>query len=182
MDTETASRTAELRTAEASSFLALYKSMRLEAGGIPPKAWLTAERVFGMIGHIFIVEARSDGYFFRLFGTEIVRITGRDHTGHYLHEVLSGNDLDQVAGLMDRCLKTPVIVATTERLLYTGREFVEVEILRCPFADETGTPRYLSGTFAAIGVTDRSTGPKVLKHQDLPIEWHTGTRSEIPIS
>lgn len=175
-------RTAQLRTAEASSFLSLYRSMRIEAGGIPPKANLTAERVVGMIGHVFIVEARPDGYFFRLFGTEIARITGTDHTGHYLHEVLSGNDLAQVAGLMDRCLKTPVIVATTERLLYKGREFVEVKILRCPFADETGEPRYLCGTFAAIGVTDRSAGPKVLQHQDLPIEWHAETQSEIPIS
>jgi hypothetical protein len=169
----------KLKTPEARTFFELYRALTAE-GRMPPKSALTPEYVRPVMRNVFIVEARPEGYYFRLFGSEIARIVGRENSRKYLHELLEGADLEHVEAIHDDCLRRRVVIASFERLKDPGNRSVEVEILRCPFADAAGVPRFVAGTFAAIGYSIPERPGKVISRRDLVIERDAAPRMEFP--
>lgn len=170
-----------LRSQEACWFLDFYRSIETPEHKIPRKSALTPESLLPVLGHVFIVEALPSGYFFRLFGSDIARIVGRDHTKHHLTDMIEGDDLKHIQAILARCLSTPVIIATKERIVYPDRDWIEVEILRCPFADRHGAARFIAGTFSETGVISQNSGPKVLGTQEIEIQRSVGTDFDIPL-
>lgn len=170
-----------LATYEAQWFLEFYNSLRSNAGVIPFKNALKPHALAPVLGFVFILEKLPGGFFFRLFGSKIAEIVGRENTRKYMHETLNGDDLDHINNLLIRCLSMPVIVATTERLLSPGKEWVEVEIIRCPFSDEHGVARFIAGTFNKTGVAEKFSGPKIIDWHDIKIEKKSISRVDIPL-
>ncbi len=124
------------QTREAEIFLRAYRRLQPAPDQIARKSDLRPEAFIECLGNVFIVEDTKEGFRFRLFGTRIVEVTGEDHTGDYLHDVLQRDDHDHVAGLLERCLRDRLGILSKERLLYPGKEYVEVEILRTPWSDK----------------------------------------------
>lgn len=171
-----------LKTEQALSFLDVFRRLQRSPDALPHKADITAEAVRDCIGSVFVVERTPEGYYYRLFGTSIVEITGSDHTGDYLHNVLSGRDHDRIQDLFRRRLDERVAIASTERLTYSGKEHVQVEIFRTPWADETGAPRFIAGTFARLKGMGDGRGPKVRSHHDIDVLRDAEPRIELPVS
>ena len=169
------------RSAEAEAFLEAYRALQPGRDQLPRKRDLTLERMLPCIRNVFIVEATAEGFLFRLYGTEIVAIAGRDLTGQYLHEVLSGADLDHIRRLKERCLAERLAIVSQERLVFPRREYVEVEVLRTPWADDTGEARFVAGTLARLPGIGSGRGPKVINERYLEILRDRKPRIEIPV-
>lgn len=163
----------------AGEFFALYRELATSAGGLPRKADLSPERLISCLGHIFIAEATPAGIYFRLFGTNIRELTGKDMTFRFLGDGLTGADLDHVESLHRRCLGERRVIATVERVTYPVNIAIEVEILRTPWADERGTPRFVCGTCSAID--DHSWRPDPDPSWELVIERDSRQPIDIPI-
>ncbi|MCR9177437.1 MAG: PAS domain-containing protein [Alphaproteobacteria bacterium] len=170
------------QTEQARHFLEVYRNLQRSADVLPLKADLSAEAVRNCIGHVFIVERKTEGYLFRLFGTQIANVTGRDHTGQYLHEVLHGQDHDHVQELMRRCLDDQIGILSVERLIYPGKDFIEVEIFRTPWADSTGVPRFIAGTFAPLPWNEKQSPGKVQSQLDYEVLRDVSKRLEVPLT
>lgn len=171
--------TATFRSSVAREFFALYSELATAVGGLPRKVDLSPERLISCLGHIFIAEATPAGIYFRLFGTKIRELTGREMTSRFLGEGLSGADLDHVEALHRRCLGEQRAIATVERLTYPVNVAIEVEILRTPWADEHGVPRFVCGTFSAVG--EKQWLPETERSWELGIERNSRQPIEIPI-
>lgn len=148
---------------------------------MPPKTLIAPSVLRGSLGHIFIAERDGDDYRFRLFGTKAAETLHRDITGYCLSDILSGEDLNHVRSIFDRCHDDQAIVATSERLLEKGREYTLVEILRCPFADDAGRSHYVAGTFTAFGHSGDGYRHKVLEQRELVYEHDVLDRLDIPV-
>lgn len=168
-----------LKTPAAHDFLGIYRDLFDRYGDLPYKKDLTPERFRRCLGNIFIVERVGERFQFRLFGTAISNITDVDHTGQYLDEVLSGENLIHVTGLLQRCLDERTLIASIEHLLYEGRQWFNVEILRSPWMDDDGVPRFVAGTFATIGI-GTGKGPKV--HSTIDFDFARSPRSSLEVA
>lgn len=167
------------RSPAAKIFFNVYNKLSESSGGPPAKADLTPERFFRCLGDVYIVQATSEGLYFRLFGTRIRALTGKDMTARFLGEGLTGADLDHVEALHHRCLNERFAIATVERLTYPMGVALEVEILRTPWADEQGVPRFVCDTFSAVD--DRQWLPETNASWKLGIERNIRQPIEIPI-
>ena len=169
------------QTQEAEVFLQAYRRIQPAPDQLARKSDLRPEAFFECLGNVFIVEAKARGFQFRLFGTRIVEVTGVDHTGDYLHDVLQSDDHDHVAALLQRCLSDRLGILSTERLLYPGKEYVEVEILRTPWLDTMGEPRFVAGTLARLERPGESFGMKVRSLRDIEIVRDSAPRQEFSL-
>lgn len=161
--------TTGIKTEFARKFISLYRGLRARSGSVPRKDDLTPEFMLPIIGSVYIIEATDQGYLFRLIGTKVAKTVGVDNTGKYLHEFQPDPEVGQLTALLDRCRAERMMVATIERLIYPDRAFVEVEVLRTPWADETGEVRFVAGTFAETGFGP-SDGPKIRSSKELRFE------------
>ncbi|MEO9899824.1 PAS domain-containing protein [Nisaea sp.] len=146
-----------LRSDEAQWFLKFYRSQLSAGSAVPSKEALMPEVLMPVLSTIFIVEAPPQGFFFRLFGTKIADIIGREHSKRFMHEVLEESDFNHVNTMLTRCLAEPIVIATTERVVYSKQEWSQIEVIRCPFADAEGVPRYVAGTLSRVS-TEHCTG------------------------
>ncbi len=169
------------QTREAEVFLQAYKRLQPAPDQLARKHDLQPEAFIRCLGNVFILEAREEGFQFRLFGTRIVEVTGEDHTGDYLHNVLEKDDHDHSAGLLKRCLSDRLGILSTERLVYPGKEYVEVEILRTPWSDKGGEPRFVAGTLARLSRADDISGFKSGSHRVIEIMRDSAPRREFAL-
>lgn len=169
------------QTREAGLFLEAYRRLQPAPDRLARKSDLRAEAFVRCLGNVFIVEARPEGYRFRLFGTRIAEVIGEDHTGDYLHDVLESEDHAHVADLLRRCLRDRLAILSKERLFYSGKAYVEVEILRTPWSDEKGVPRFVSGTLAKLGWSGRAFGANQRSHRVIEIIRDSAPRLEFAI-
>lgn len=169
------------QTREAEFFLRAYRRLQPTPDQLARKADLRPEAFMKCLGNVFIIEARPEGFRFRLFGTRIAEVTGQDHTGDYLHDVLQSDDHDHVASLLQRCLSDRLGILSTERLMYPGKEYVEVEILRTPWSDKGGKPRFVAGTLARLDRPDDASGFKVRSHRVIEIMRDSAPRQEFAL-
>ena len=169
------------QTQEAEVFLQAYRRLQPTPDQLARKSDLRPEAFLRCLGNVFIVEAKAEGFQFRLFGTRIVEVTGVDHTGDYLHDVLQSDDHDHVAALLQRCLSDRLGILSTERLLYPGKEYVEVEILRTPWLDKGGEPRFVAGTLARLERPGDAFGMKVRSLRDIEILRDSAPRQEFSL-
>lgn len=160
----------------------VYRVLERGPRGVPFKRDLTPERFAACLGHVFIMEASDGGYSFRLFGTSIVDILRADHTGKRLDDVLSGQDLDEVTRILDRCRETPAILVSNERLVAPDHDFMVVQIIRAPFLDNDGKVRFVSGTLEQTGGTVPPGSEKVLSELELEWDWATHRMFTLPVA
>ena len=168
-------------TREAGLFLDAYRRLQPAPDRLARKSDLSAEAFVRCLGNVFIVEARPEGYHFRLFGTRIAEVIGEDHTGDYLHDVLASEDHAHVADLLRRCLRDHLAILSRERLFYSGKAYVEVEILRTPWSDENGVPRFVAGTLARLGWSGGTSDLSGSSHRIIEITRDSGPRLEFAI-
>lgn len=73
---------------------------------------------------------------YRLIGTMIVSIAGRDNTGKWLDEELYGKNLDRMLWAYRECARASSPLAVREAVLFATREWVVVEVIMLPLGNE----------------------------------------------
>lgn len=73
---------------------------------------------------------------YRLIGTKVVGIAGRDNTGRWLDAELYGDNLDRMLWAYRQCVKTAAPVVVREAVLFATREWVVVEVILLPLGDD----------------------------------------------
>lgn len=133
--------------------------------GVPAKSDLDPSAIRSILPHIFIVETIADrpDYRFRLFGTHLVELVGSDKTGETFSTALGPDYAEALHQLYRPVIEEKCCVLTRERLMDPGRDHIEVEIMRVPFADPEGSVRFIVGAFTGLGVgnMDRKHTPGV---------------------
>lgn len=164
----------ELKSKSARRFIEIYRDLPRGTSGLPLKSALQPETFYDCLGNIFIIERQDGNFRFRLFGSHIVEMVGKDMTSLTLEELgMNAEDLAQIREILTRCLTKPTIIRSEERLVLPHTEYHIVEILRCPFEGDKGDVNFVSGTFERIEGTVQPLQYKVLREQE--IEWdHRG--------
>lgn len=139
------------------TFYGYWQSLAQRRGGIPQRDDFNPADVPALLPHIFIVEKiRETGrFFFRLSGTGIRDIMGFENTGHFLDELLHGDDLDTVSAMFDQVLGQGVCIRSIEGLTYSDRSYLRVEIVRLPLRKSDGECRLVVGCLSRIEDDDR---------------------------
>lgn len=116
----------------------------LVAGGmVPTRDSIDPAAIKSLLPYLMIVDLSPEPLRirYRLAGTEVVRFTGIDITGHYLHEL----ELDEFseAELLDVYRKQrdegwPVVGVAEYKVL--GQRLLRTEYIACPLLDAQGLP------------------------------------------
>lgn len=93
-----------------------------------------------LLPHVALTDVCYDPlrFRFRLIGTGIVAMAGRDATGKWLDQALYGNKLDQMLWGFRTCVEEKSPVAIREAVLFVDREWVVVEVLFLPLGEADG--------------------------------------------
>ncbi len=76
---------------------------------------------------------------YRLIGTAITALTGRDVTGLWLDEELYGDNLERMTWSFRTCAETMAPVAARQKAQFPDRDWVTVEVLLLPLGDRDDT-------------------------------------------
>ncbi len=138
-------------------FYTYWQALAKRRGGVPLRGDLDPADIPRLLPFVFIVEkVRESGrFFFRLSGTGIRDIMGSENTGHFLDELLRGEDLATVSRMFDQVLEQGVCIRSIEGLTYSDRSYLRVEILRLPLRADDGDQRLVLGCLSRIEDDDR---------------------------
>ncbi len=103
--------------------------------------------------HLVDVEGNGDSYRFRLFGTGMARLFGRDCTGRELDTLRSdfACACDALEQAFDRCVDQGLTTAHRSYLPTRGDRPVELEGLAVPLSDDGLTVSKIFGIIACTG-------------------------------
>jgi hypothetical protein len=133
-------------------FHAYWQRLAQRRGGVPFRTDLDPSDIPGLLPNLFIVERiKSTGrYFFRLSGTGIRDVMGFENTGHFLDELLHGEDLSAVSAMFAQVMDQGLCIRSIEGLTYSDRSYLRVEILRLPLLTGDGESRLVLGCLSRI--------------------------------
>lgn len=140
-------------------FHAYWQRLAQRRGGVPFRTDLDPSDIPGLLPNLFIVERiKSTGrYFFRLSGTGIRDVMGFENTGHFLDELLHGEDLNAVSAMFAQVMDQGLCIRSIEGLTYSDRSYLRVEILRLPLRAADGDCRLVLGCLSRVENDDRAT-------------------------
>jgi hypothetical protein len=123
-------------------------------GGGPP-AWRAFDPISmrEVLPDVVVVDVLEEppGFRYRVIGTNVVKIAGRDATGRMLDAELYGDRLEQMIWTFRRCADSGAPLATIGRVHFAEREWITLEHLFLPF---TRYGRRLDTILSSLAVLD----------------------------
>ena len=126
-----------------------------------------------LLPHLIVVNCSHDplSFQFRLIGTYVTQIAGRDVTGRWLDRDLYGDRLEAMTWHYKRCAETREPLATLGTVHFVVREWFVAEHVFLPFA-EAGKP--VNRILAGLDRIDNEFWPVGHDHHIEPIiDWAT---------
>jgi hypothetical protein len=132
------------RTKEASLFHAYYGALQKQTSlMIPPRAALSPRDARAFLPYLCIQEVRSpEVVVLRLVGTVIVNRMGFDPSGRNMFEPMTVEQRSESWQHIQALLTKPCGSALLVNEPYENKT-VPCEVVSFPFADQTGTPKYV---------------------------------------
>lgn len=128
-------------------FLWDFWNGRRQDGRLPPRAILDPLELRPVLGNLNIIAVERDGdglrFIYRLWGTRIASIYGRDLTGRYLGDAESGSDLSASRSVHESVARTGVPHYWRRPLPFAHRGYVGYRRLLLPFARDGRTVDHL---------------------------------------
>jgi len=117
--------------------LDLWRSKAPE-GGLPARADFDPSEMVDYLGNVVLVDIEHDPrrYRYRLIGTDITRVTGRDMSGRYWDQVYHPSDIAVLSESLDRVLETRMPVRSTGSMKWVEKDYISVEIVDLPLASD----------------------------------------------
>jgi hypothetical protein len=102
-----------------------------------------------LLGHINIIDVeRADGrvrFRYRLWGTKITDLYGRDYTGHYLDDIIVPTMSSEIQQIFERCASTGLPHFWQVPVPVENREFISNRRLLLPLSGGVDTIDHLLG-------------------------------------
>ena len=87
---------------------------------------------------------------YRLIGTAITAVTGRDATGRWLNEELYGDNLDEMLWTFRTCAESRAPVAVRQKAQFPDRDWVVVEVLLVPMGNTDDVVEVIMSCLSAV--------------------------------
>jgi hypothetical protein len=118
--------------------------------------------------HIAIAEVFHEPlrFRFRLVGTYINNLAGRDATGLWIDEHLYGERTEKILEVYSKCVNDRAPVATRRSILFSESEWTVVETLFLPFENGDGL---IDHVFAVVNRLDNA--PPMARDDGLLLQW-----------
>lgn len=119
----------------ASGILDWWNARRREIGALPGRQHVAPEHFKPFIRHVFMTDVEPGPEFrFRLHGSYMVELWGRDFTGKLIGEETFGQRWRDVHECYRRVIQSTIPIATQEVVRHTSGFDIEVEVIHLPLA------------------------------------------------
>jgi hypothetical protein len=110
---------------------------------IPQRRDIDPLKVPRLLPYLTLAEVFRDPlrFRYRLIGTQITEMAGRDATGRWLDETLYGTNLERILWGYRTCVETREPVAIREAVQFVAKDWITIEVLMLPIGDPDGTVR-----------------------------------------
>lgn len=149
--------------------------LRLQGGsrGLPSWSDFDPAAVPRLLPHLVVVEVTGDPpvFRYRLIGTFITNLAGRDATGRYLDAALYGDRLEAMIWTFRRCVQTAAPLATVGGIHFAEREWVTAEHVFLPFLGrkDDGKVAIVLGGLDVLDGDERLSGHS--REVELVLDW-----------
>jgi hypothetical protein len=120
----------------------------------PTRKEIDPAEIVRLLPHLFLIDAvgTEPRFRYRLIGTAVVELTGRDLTGHFVDENLEPAKFAALVEPYEAVIRQARPVAKHGRTIWIEkRETLEVEVLLLPIADAQGTIALILGSVVKLG-------------------------------
>ncbi len=131
--------------------LVRYWRSRCAEGRLPARADIDPVALPYILPNIFLMDVRREEelhrrFRFRLFGTELARVHGRDLTGRTFHEALEPEPADGAVRHAMRVVEERIPLFVAGKTLYVrNKEWLNFENCMLPLQDEGGAVNMILG-------------------------------------
>ena len=137
-----------------------YWSSKAAEGRLPGRQHIDPLEIPGLLSSIVMMDVVRDDeggmrFRFRLVGTEIVTLHGRDLTGHWLDEAFPSGTAEDVLAATSMVVESREPHYWRNTLHGAGHQHVRYERLMCPLAADGQTVDTLIGVFAFEKISTR---------------------------
>lgn len=101
-----------------------------------------------LLPHVVLTEVHQKPlrFRYRLIGTWVTEMSGRDVTGRWLDEEIYGNNTERMLWAYHKCVDQRTPVAVREQVQFTAKEWIVIEALLLPLGNDVdGVTMILSG-------------------------------------
>ena len=132
-----------------------YWESKRRNGAVPLRVDIDPLEMKAHLGSLFIAEALPDGadFRYRLIGTNLTEMHGRDFTGRTVTEVFDGvapGMAQSVIAGYRKILRERVVLRVGGRLLWAGKEHVQFDSLHLPLSRDGRAADLILGKLAFI--------------------------------
>jgi len=108
--------------------------------GLPTRDDFPAEKLMTLGGRVVLIDVEPDPFRlrYRLIGTEVTRVLGRDSTGRYFDEIYAPEFYRHQADHFSRVVRDRVALRTHGNMAHSHKPYVAVEAIDLPLADGSG--------------------------------------------
>lgn len=140
-----------MRHKHSEMMLSYWAGLRGTRGQAPRREDLSPRAFKRALPDVFLIERMDRHTFaFRLAGTRVCTIYGRELRDHNFISLWPATDQNAVKAVMERALKTATPAVFTAIVETLDRRQAEAEILLMPLADENGQVTRLLGSFVTV--------------------------------
>jgi hypothetical protein len=139
-----------------------YWSSKCRDGRLPRRADLRPEEMPLLLPHVFLVDVTHAPleFRFRIVGTEICNLAGRDYTGARVNEKEYGPDWKSIFEVYWRVVHSAKPEVAVRRAPWLAREFLRYERLIAPLSSDGAAVDMLFGALHQITDDDNRRGRK----------------------
>lgn len=140
-----------MRHKHSEMMLSYWAGLRGARGQAPRREDVSPRAFKRALPDVFLIERMDRHTFaFRLAGTRVCAIYGRELRDHNFISLWPAHDQNAVKAVMERALKTATPAVFTAVVETLDRRQAEVEILLMPLADDNGQVTRLLGLFVTV--------------------------------
>lgn len=107
---------------------------------MPTKQQFNPAAIVRHLPHVVLVDVFQEPlrFRYRLLGTKITELAGRNSTGKWLDEDLYGDKTDDVVWMFKSCALSKQPIAVREQIQFVDRSWVTVDVAAFPLANTKG--------------------------------------------
>lgn len=123
------------------------------ARAMPSRADIDPAHIPSLLPYVFLVDVAGTPpvFRYRLIGTEITKMAGRDATGCLLDEGLYGDNTDRMLLTYRACVADRSPKAVRETVQFVDKDWITVEVLLVPLSPDGGD---ITMIFGGVDIVD----------------------------
>jgi hypothetical protein len=122
-----------------------------------------------LLPHVVLADVSHDPlrFRYRLIGTKVTALAGRDATGRWIDRNLYGDNTDRVLWAYRRCVETRAPVAVRESVQFVDKDWIVIEVLLMPLG---GADDFVGRVLGGVDTVDHPKDAP-LPDRRLELDW-----------